>query len=51
MQSERSDEENEQALLAAQDVAVALRTDIVDASKAGNRENFTRLYHEFAAHI
>lgn len=51
LMSESSDGEEEQALLAAQDVAVALKADVSRACNEGNRDQLGKLYHDFASHI
>lgn len=49
--SDSSDGEEEETLLAAQDVALALRADVLRACNEGNRDQLGKLYHDFASHI
>ena len=51
LQSDRPEQDDEAALLAAQDIAVALRGDIARACSAHDHDVLNRLYHDFASHI
>lgn len=51
LQSTRSEAENEDALDAATDLAVALADDVASASAAGDLARIAALYGKFAAHV